>query len=109
MSKAKIENLKSKIIKTKEAMMAVGDMRPGSLTVQSRKAKSKYGEYWQLSYTHKGKGGTHYIPQEFVKQIEGEVLAFKKFKRLYEDLIGLTVEYSQMRLKLAKEGEYDYS
>jgi len=59
----KSKQIERKIEKIKNALMELGDMRPGSLTVQTR---SWGGEYHQLSYTHLGKGRTEYVHQEWV-------------------------------------------
>jgi hypothetical protein len=54
------KQIQRRIAKIKQALAALGDMRPGSLSVQTR---SWGGQYHQLSYTHLGKGHTQYIPQ----------------------------------------------
>jgi hypothetical protein len=103
MTTAKLRSLEKKIAQLKMNISKAGDMRPGSLTAHSRKAKVEYGEYWQLSYTHKGKGGTKYVPTEFVDKLKQEIEEYKRFKLLYENLISAAIEYSDLRLNLAKE------
>ena len=49
--------IERRIGKIKQALADLGDMRPGSLSAQTR---SWGGRYWQLSYTHLGKGHTQY-------------------------------------------------
>jgi hypothetical protein len=48
-----------RIEQIKKALARLGDMRPGSLSTQTR---SWGGQYAQLSYTHLGKGRTEYVP-----------------------------------------------
>jgi hypothetical protein len=53
--KKEISRIERRVAVIKSALAKLGDMRPGSLSVQSRKWG---GEYCQLSYTHRGKGHT---------------------------------------------------
>jgi hypothetical protein len=73
--KTKTQKVEQEIATIKKKMFDIGDMRPGSLTKQMRKAKEKYGAYWQLSYTYSGKGHTGYIREECVKQVKAETLS----------------------------------
>lgn len=93
-------NLERKIEKTKRALMELGDMRPGSLTVQTRKWG---GQYCQLSYTHRGKGHTQYVSKEMRKEVERQTANYKKFRRLTQEWVGLAMELC--RLKTAREVE----
>jgi len=58
------------VARIKRALAELGDMRPGSLSVQTRKWG---GEYFQLSYTHRGKGHTEYVPQARRKTVELQI------------------------------------
>ena len=72
----------------------LGALRPGSLSKQARKTKTIYGAYWHLSYTHRGQGHTQYIRNAFVPQVNTEVSNFKRFKKLIDRLIALSIERS---------------
>lgn len=98
----KLERLERSIQGIKREIQEVGDMRPGSLSKQMRKSQAKYGAYWHLSYTHRGKGRTQYIRKEFVVQIKAETAAFKRFRRLIDRLIALSIERSQLRMETVK-------
>ena len=60
------------------------------------------GDYrgWHLSYTHRGKGHTQYIRDAFVPQVKAEVSNFKRFRKLIDRLITLSIERSQLRMKM---------
>ena len=88
--------LERKIEKIKRALMELGDMRPGSLTVQTRKWG---GEYGQLSYTHRGKGHTEYVPEEKRKQVKQQIANYKKFRILTQEWIDLGIELCQLKTK----------
>jgi len=92
--------LERKIGKIKQALMELGDMRPGSVSVQTRKWG---GEYAQLSYTHRGKGHTEYVPQERRKDVERQTANYKKFRKLTQEWTELSMELC----KLKKEKSVD--
>jgi len=94
--------LESEINKTKQMLLDLGDMRPGSLSRQMRKAKEKYGAYWQLSYTHMGKGRTEYIKPEVLKQVKIEVANYKLYRKLSDRLVKLSIEKSRLKMELGK-------
>ena len=84
----------------KRALGKLGALRPGSRSKQARKAKATYGA---LSYTHLGKGHTQYIRDAFVSQVEVEISNFKRFKKLIDRLITLSIERSQLKLKITRK------
>ena len=98
----RLVRLEDEIRKTKQLLLELGDMRPGHLSKQMRKAKEKYGAYWQLSYTHKGKGRTEYIRPEALKQVKTEVANYKRYRQLTDRLLKLSIEKSRLKMKLGK-------
>lgn len=70
----KSKQIERRIVKIKQALAALGDMRPGSLSTHTR---SWGGQYCQLSYTHLGKGHTQYIPQERVKEVKRQIANYR--------------------------------
>jgi hypothetical protein len=104
MSDIKLRRLEDAIHETQNKIGKVGEMRPGSLSKQVRKSGEKYGEYWHLSYTHQGKGRTQYIREACLAQVKSEVANFKSFKKLVDRLITLSIERSQLRIKMEKNG-----
>jgi hypothetical protein len=104
MNDTKMIRLEAAIQKLKQEIMEMGDMRPGSLSRQGRRAKGKYGSYWHLSYTHQGKGRTQYVRDAFVGQIKSETRAFKQFRALVDRLVTLSIKRSERRMELQKVG-----
>ena len=102
MTKSKIKRLEATILRVKEVLCETRDMRPGSLSKQMRKSKDKYGAYWHLSYTHRGKGHTQYIRDELVAQIKAETANFKRFRTLVDRLVTLSIALSQAKIEMAK-------
>jgi molybdopterin biosynthesis enzyme MoaB len=102
MSEAKLRAIEARIEGIKEALQGIGEMRPGSLTRQSRGAK---GVYYQLSYTHKMKGRTEYVRPEYAPRIIKQISAYKRFKRLVEEWASLGIEHSRTKIELWKQGK----
>jgi len=86
--------IERKIEKIKSALMELGDMRPGSLTVQTR---SWGGEYYQLSYTHLGKGRTEYVSPERVKEVKRQIANYHRYKELTQEWVTLAIELCKIK------------
>lgn len=85
--------LKRKINELKEELFSLGDMRPGSLTKQVR----KWGkEYWQISYTHRGRGHTGYVSDKNYEKVKMEIENYRRLKELSKELIDLSIEYAKI-------------
>jgi hypothetical protein len=102
MTNKKVETLLKKIAATKNELIAIGDMRPGSVTKQFHKRGDKKWPYWQISYTQNKRSKTEYLKDDFVEKIQAEVATYKKFKKLVEKLVNLNVELSIERLSILK-------
>ena len=85
----------------KQALTELGDMRPGSLSTQTRKWG---GQYCQLSYTHLGKGRTEYVPQERIKSVKQQLANHKKFKELTQEWVTLAIELCKIKAEKEEQG-----
>jgi hypothetical protein len=95
--------------------MKIEDMRPGSLSKQynvcgmpgcrckDEKNPKKHGPYYNLSFTVSGKGGTKFIRRNFVEQIKKETAEYKRFKKLTDQWIDLSIQLSNLKIEEAKE------
>jgi len=83
-------------------LQGVGEMRPGSLTRQYKKPKEKKGGFYQISYTYRMKSKTEYVRPEFIKDLKGQIVNFKKFKKLTQEWTDLAIELSILKIKIAK-------
>lgn len=89
-----------KSIKTiKAELAAIEEMRPGSLTRQYRDPKNRRGAYYQVSYTREMKSRTEYVPRHCVPQVRREIRQYKRFKKLIDQWIALSIEQSRRRIK----------
>ena len=83
----------------KSQLQNLGNMRPGSLTKQYRNPKEQTGAFFQISYTHKMKSKTEYVRPGFVKEIRQQIRNYKKFKKLIDKWVELSIQYSQLSMK----------
>ena len=99
MAKQSLKKTEGRIAELRRQLMEVGDMRPGTLSVQYRKPEEKKSPFNQLSYTHKGRGRSEYVRAENLQAIRREVKAYKRFKTLIDELVDLSMEASRLRCK----------
>jgi hypothetical protein len=88
------KQMERRIAKIKQALADLGDLRPGSLSTQTR---SWGGQYCQLSYTHLGKGHTQYIPRERVKEVKRQLANYRKFRDLTQEWVTLAIELCKLK------------
>jgi len=100
MSIKQLQNLEKRISKIKKDITEIEAMRPGSLSLQYKDRKEKTGSYYQLSYTRNMKSKTEYVSVKNVSEIRKQIANYKKFKKLTETLIDLSIEHSRLKLKL---------
>ena len=97
--KKKTTKIEQRIETIKAELMGLGDMRPGSLSTQSR---SWGGQYCQLSYTHRGKGHTEYIQDDIREQTEQQLHNYKRFRTLTLEWVDRAIELAKIKAQLKK-------
>ena len=102
MNKKKIQRIEERIKRIKEALLEIGSMRPGSLTRQYKDPENQTGAYWQISYTRRMKSRTAYVRQEWVKELRRQIATHKRFKRLVDQWIDLSIEHSRLTLQIGE-------
>ena len=85
-----------RIARIKAELTALDDMRPGSLSMQSR---SWGGQYCQLSYTHRGKGHTEYVRSESLGEIQRQVANYRRFRELTKEWVDLAIELCKLKTR----------
>ena len=104
MSQKRIPQIERKRDRIKEELKRIGAMRPGSLTRQFKDPERKAGAYWQISYTRQMKSRTEYVRAEWVTELRRQIASHKRFKRLVEQWVDLSIEHSQVTMRIAKPG-----
>lgn len=110
----KIEQWQERIVCIKEKLEALGEMRPGTLSMQYNVcgkagcrckdpvSPKKHGPYYQLSYTHKGKSTTEFVKKPMVSSTRTQLRNYATFKKLTEEWVDLSVKISRARIKESK-------
>ena len=102
MSQKRIQQIERRIDRIKRALLEIGPMRPGSLTRQYKDPQHHTGAYWQISYTRRMKSRTEYVRQEWVKELRRQIVTHKRFKRLVDQWIDLSIEHSRLTMRIAE-------
>ncbi len=102
MSQKRIQQIEQRIVRIKAALQKIGPLRPGSLTRQYRDPENRTGAYWQISYTRQMKSRTEDVRREWVLEIRKQIAMHKRFKRLIEEWGDLSIEHSQLTMRVAK-------
>ena len=95
----KTAKIEQRIEAIKMELMELGDMRPGSLSIQTR---SWGGQYCQLSYTHRGKGHTEYIRDDIREQTKQQLQNYKRFKALTLEWVDRAIELAKIKAQIKK-------
>ena len=82
MSEKRMQRIERRIEGIKKALLEIGSMRPGSLT---RQMKSR----------------TEYVRREWVKELRRQIATQKRFKRLVDQWIDLSIKQSKLAMQIA--------
>ncbi len=99
----RLAQIERRIAKIKTELIALGPMRPGSLTRQYKDPHSQSGPYYQLSYTRDMKSRTDYIPRHCVREVRRLIGNYKRFKALTTEWVDLSIEQSRLTIRLARK------
>src|ERR1039457_6583695 len=105
MSQKRIQQIEQRIVRIKRALLESRPMRPGSLSRQYKDPPHQAGAYWQISYTRRMKSRTEYVRREWVKEIRRQTPTKKRFKRVVDQGIALSIEHSRLTRQMAEPRE----
>lgn len=97
---ARTEN---QIEKVKQELLALGPMRPGSISRQYRRPKERMRPFYQISYTHRMRSRSEYVREENLAVLRRETASFKRFRKLIERWVELALTASQLRVRAATQ------
>ena len=80
-------------------------MRPGAISRQYRKPKTKQRPFYQISYTHKMKSRTEYLRPENLAVARLETANFKRFRKLVDRWVDLALKLSQLQTVRGRHSE----
>ena len=109
MNDNRIKKLVKRISTVKQELVELGEMRPGTISKQYNvcgnpqcrckdpEHPKKHGPYYQLSYTRHGKSKSEHIKKEMITTVRNQVRNYKRFVKLNEEWIDLSIELAQLK------------
>jgi len=94
-----LQQVEKQIEAIQHAVLALGPMRPGSITRQYRQPKGRRRPFYQISYTYRVRSRSEYVKKENLGTLRRETANFKQFKKLIGRWIGRALKASQMRVR----------
>src|ERR1035437_7863878 len=102
MSQKRIPQIERRIDRIKRALLDIGHFRRVPLPRQYKDPQYQTGAYWQISYTRQMKSRTEYVRKEYVKEVRRQTVTYKRFKRLVDQWIDLSIEHSRLTMQIAE-------
>ena len=101
--------LERKIAHLKARLIALGDLRPGSLSEQYNVCGTagcqckadpprKHGPYYQVSFTWQGRSKSQFVRREHVATVRQHLRNYQRLRALVDEWIAAGLELSRLRL-----------
>ena len=108
------ESLEQRIEKIKAEIAALGDLRPGAMSLQYNicgnpkcRCKAtppiKHGPYPQVSFTWRGKSTTQSVRKEDVPEVRQQLRNYRRLRKLMQRWVTLAMQLSRRRLDERRE------
>jgi hypothetical protein len=109
-----IQRLQQRIQQTKAALIALGEMRPGSLSKQYNvcgkpncrckdpQNPQRHGPYYQLSWVHRGRSTSQFIRPPLLPEVRAQTANYNKFRKLTDQWVNLALRLAQTKLLAAR-------
>ena len=109
-----ISQLERRIAAIKKRLTALGELRPGSLSMQynvcgnascacKASPPQKHGPYPQLSFTRKGRSTTRFVRSEDIPQVKKQIQNYATLRALVDEWIELSTELCPARIEEARK------
>ena len=107
--------LDAKIARIKATLAALGDLRPGTLSLQynvcgkpacrcKARPPRKHGPYYQVSFTWQGKSQSQFVRREDVPAVRRQLRNYQRLRSLVDHWVAVALELSRLRLTEACSG-----
>ncbi|HEX9595572.1 MAG TPA: DUF6788 family protein [Anaerolineales bacterium] len=108
-------SLEARIETLKQAIVRLGDLRPGKLSQQynvcgkadcrcKADPPQKHGPYYQLSFTRSGKSSTQFVRKEYLAVVRQQLRNYQRLQELIDRWITFGMELSRLKLPSARLG-----
>ena len=102
--------LEERIQSIKREIAALGDLRPGALSLQYNVCGSpgcqckaipplKHGPYYKISVNRHGKSSSHFVREDDLKDVQQQLENYRRLQELVDEWITLSAQLSTLRLK----------
>ena len=109
-TRARPAQLAATIAKLKHELMALGDLRPGTLSEQynvcgkagcacKADPPRKHGPYYQVSFTWQGRSRTQFVRGEHLLAMRQQLRNYERLRELVEAWIAAGLELSALRFR----------
>ena len=99
----RLEQIQKRIERIKTEIVAIDEMRPGSVSKQFKEPDLKRGAYYQLNYFTGGRSRTDYVAPAVLRDVRREISNYKRFKALTAEWVELSIEQSRLKIKAASK------
>ena len=107
-------SLEARIATLKQAIVRLGDLRPGKLSQQynvcgkadcrcKADPPQKHGPYYQLSFTRNGKSSTQFVRKEDLAVVRQQLRNYQRLRELIDRWITLGMELSRLKLQQSSD------
>jgi hypothetical protein len=103
MAMARLEQIQKRIERIKTEIVAIDEMRPGSVSKQFKEPDLKRGAYYQLNYFTGGRSRTDYVAPAVLRDVRRQISNYKRFKALTAEWIELSIEQSRLKIKASSK------
>ena len=104
-----VQSLEKQLEEVKRQLVALGELRPGSLSTQYNVCGSpgcqckgtppkKHGPYYQVSYTRKGKSSSRFVRKDELPNVRRQLKNYALMRDLVDRWIDLSTKLSDLRL-----------
>jgi hypothetical protein len=103
MTMMRLEQIQKRIERIKTEIVAIDEMRPGSVSKQFKEPDLKRGAYYQLNYFTGGRSRTDYVAPAVLRDVRRQISNYKRFKALTAEWIELSIEQSRLKIKASSK------
>jgi hypothetical protein len=103
MATARLEQIQKRIERIKTEIVAIDEMRPGSVSKQFKEPDLKRGAHYQLNYFTGGRSRTDYVAPTMLRDVRRQISNYKRFKALTAEWIELSIEHSRLKIKASSK------
>jgi hypothetical protein len=112
---AKIRSLRRRIDEIKTQIVALGDLRPGTLSQQynvcgklgcrcKADPPQKHGPDYQLGWTRKGRSTTRFVRLENLSEVRSEIKAYERLQALVDRWVELSMALCEIKKRTGADG-----